>query len=254
MKKLFGVLITLVLAAVCTETSGEIKHYQIQSKTGEGQNALSVYLPEDYNTLDASYPVLYLLHGYGGNDLTFLGKGYGDQAWMADANVSVIVDRFVQEGRIKPLIVACPDITNIGLIDDLRDFISFVDATFRTIANRSSRAIAGHSFGGYRSLRIALANPELFGTVGGFSTSGTSLSVFAELAKAYDQRSFPIRIWLYAGTNDQEGATQPNRDLATALKQSGLPTEYIEDDGDHINKVAKRLGEYIEYCAEYLKW
>ena len=75
-----------------------------------------------------------------------------------------------------------------------------------------------------------------------------------ELVKAHNQKSHTIRFWLYAGTNDQYGVTYPNRDFATALKEKDLPTEYIEDDGDHINKVAQRLGEYIEYLAGFLKW
>ncbi len=59
MKKLFGVLIALVLTAVCTETSGEVKHYQIQNKTGDGQNRRRDIFPlHNRLNLEASLPSL----------------------------------------------------------------------------------------------------------------------------------------------------------------------------------------------------
>ena len=267
LKKLLGIFIVLALTVGCatvtkeaskTSAHSEVGHYQIQSKIpgDTAKRALSVYLPEDYKTSGASYPVLYLIHGPDGNNLTFLGGGYG--GWMSDANVSVIVDRLVQEGRIKPLIVACPDVSSARLFDEYvpRDVVTFVDRTFRTIRNRESRAIAGHSMGGLESLYVTLAHPEVFSIAGGFSSYGLESLMLKldELVKAHNQKSHTIRFWLYAGTNNQFGVTYPNRDFATALKEKDLPTEYIEDDGDDINKVAQRLGEYIEYLAGFLKW
>ena len=60
---------------------------------------------------------------------------------MSDANVSVIVDRLIQEGRIKPLIVVCPDVSSSSEEYLPRDIVSYVDGTFRTIPSRESRAI-----------------------------------------------------------------------------------------------------------------
>ena len=266
MKRITAISIVFSIVAVFLTCStamclGEVKHYQLWSKVlsdlGEpAQKTLSLYLPEDYGTSGVSYPVLYLIHGYSGNNLTFLGGGY--DGWMSDANVSVIVDRLIQERKIKPLIVACPDLSGVAHYEEylLHDIVSLVDATFRTIANRESRAIAGHSIGGYDSLYMTLAYPEVFSIAGGFSSNNMVLlrENLGELVKAHDQKSFPIRFWLYAGRNDEYGVTQPNRDFVRALKENGLPTEYIEDDGDHVNKVGQRLGECIEYFPKFLKW
>jgi enterochelin esterase-like enzyme len=257
---LFGGCATVTRGASNTSADSEVKHCQIQSRIpgDSAKRALSVYLPEDYRTSRASYPVLYLIHGDDGNNLTFLGGGYG--GLMSDANVSVIVDRLIQEGRIKPLIVACPEVGDVIFSEEYlsRDIVSFVDGNFRTIRNRESRAIAGHSSGGDASLYVALAHPEVFSNAGGFSSSSDGLEVLSlrlgELVKAHNQKSPPIRFWLYAGTNDQNGVTGPNRDFVAALKENDFPTEYIEDDGDHISKVAQRLGEYIEFAARFLKW
>jgi hypothetical protein len=154
------VALLLSSAAFC---AGEVRQYQIQSRIllhgrETAQRTLSVYLPEGYDTSGASYPVLYLIHGHGGNNTTFLGGHYEH---MSEANVGVIVDMLIQEQKIKPLIVVCPDVdriwwtsleekeTGVG-IDPyneylLHDVASFVDRKLRTLADRGSRAIAGHS-------------------------------------------------------------------------------------------------------------
>jgi enterochelin esterase-like enzyme len=266
MKKLFGVLIAIALTVGCTSVpkvtsarsgKGEVKLYQIQSKIpgSTDKRALSVYLPEDYDTSRASYPVLYLIHGSGGNNLTLLGSGYGAEGWMSDANVSVIVDRLIGEGRIKPLIVVCPDVSTADQEYVACDLVPFVDRTFRSVPKRGSRAIAGHCTGGFDSLLATLAHPEIFSLAGGFSSAGTELLTFrsGELLKAHNQKSLPLRFWLYAGTNDQFGLAPSNRDFVKVLRENGLPTEYIEDDGDHYGMAAKRLGEFIEYSSGFFE-
>lgn len=189
---------------------------------------------------------------------------------MSEANASVILDRLVQEGKIKPLIVVCPDVDRywftghgqqqpegIAPYDEylLHDIVSFVDSTFRTIQNRESRAIAGHSQGGYDSLYMAISHPEFFTIVGGLSSYSlqTLTPKLVALLEAHDEKSYPIQFWLYAGTRDQYGVAWPNRDFVKALKENGLPTEYIEDEGGHTNKVAQRLGDFIEYISQFLK-
>jgi enterochelin esterase-like enzyme len=267
----FSIVALFLLMAGCSLKKGEVKQYQIQSKIlsdgGEtAQRTLSVYLPEGYNTSEASYPVLYLIHGFGGNNTTLLGGGtYGH---MSEVNVSVIVDRLIQKGKIKPLIVVCPDVNRTwntsptGLIapyDEylLHDVVSFVDATFRTIPKRESRAIAGHSQGGYDALYIAFMHPEVFSIAGGLSSYGLENTLTANLGallKAHDEKPYPIQFWLYSGTKDEYHVTQPNRDFVKALKENGLPTLYTEDDGDHTNKVGKKLDEFIELLPKFLKW
>lgn len=271
-------VVLLFLSPPNSFCGGEVKQYQIQSKTlSEGgelaQRALSVYLPEGYDTSGASYPVLYLIHGFSGwfsgNNMTFFGNGYNGA--MSDANVGLIVDELIQEGKIKPLIVACPNFNRawfknwsftekrlvIAPYDEylLHNIVSFVDATFRTIPKRESRAIAGHSQGGYDAIYIALTHPELFSVAGGFSSFGVEAltATLGALLRTHEENSYPIRFWLYSGTNDENKVTQPNRDLSNALKGNGLPTEYAEDNGTHINNVAQRLGEFIGYLSNHLK-
>lgn len=126
----------------------------------------NLILPEDYETSDKRYPVLYLLHGYS-QDYT---------AWVRHGAA--------RHARGRGLIVVMPDAGNSFYVNwaevpdgdredwedyITRDLIPHVDATYRTIARREGRAITGLSMGGYGALVIGLRNPELFATIGSHS-------------------------------------------------------------------------------------
>lgn len=230
---------------------GEVKQYQVPA--GKLKMDLSVYLPGRYGESGLRYPVLYLLHGDDGNDRTFFGGGYAQYGGaMSDANVSLIVDKLLQERKIKPLIVASPA---LGTEEDvLRFFVPFVDATLRTLPKKESRAIAGHSKGGYMALHISLARPDAFTISGGLCSFGLS-SILAEYKySSRDLKSNPVLYWLYAGTKDTIASASSSKDAVSFLREKGLAASYVEDDGDHVNRVATRLAQFIEYLSKQLKW
>jgi len=258
MKTKFGNIVwasiaMLMLASPNGVCQGEVRHYQLPEGKRTSVKTLSVYLPEDYNKSDARYPVVYLLHGVGGNNMTFLGGGY--VGLMSNANISVIADELRQKKHLDLPIVVCPDLNTTGsyTVYLLRNVIPFVDATFRTIPSRESRAIAGHSAGGYRALSLALEHPELFGIVGGLCPYTTTVTQFEGLVRERNQEPGPILFWLYVGRRDPYGIAQPTRDLVELLKTNNLSTTYIEDDGNHESEVAMRLGELLEYLSQWLK-
>jgi enterochelin esterase-like enzyme len=230
---------------------GEIKQYQVPA--GKLKMNLSVYLPGKYSESGLRYPVLYLLHGDGGNDRTFFGGGYIEFGRaMSDANVALIIDKLLQERKTKPLIVACPALATEE--DVLSFFVPFVDATFRTFSRKESRAIAGHSTGGFKALHLSLAHPQAFGVCGGLSSFGLS-SILAEYQySTQDLKSNPVLYWLYAGTKDQEALASSSKDTVNLLRERGLSATYVEDDGDHINRAAARLAQFVEYLSKRLKW
>jgi enterochelin esterase-like enzyme len=247
-------IIILLFFSVNVFCNGEIRHYLLPESKVASEKTLSVYLPEDYSTSGVAYPVLYLLHGVGGDNLTFLGGGYG--GLMSNANVSVIAEGLSQKKKITPFIVVCPDLSGVGNYDKylIRDVVPFVDATLRTIPSREFRAVGGHSIGGYRSLHLALAHPDVFSIVGGFSSYlGMYRMELDRLLNEYNQKSYPILFWLSAGRQDEAGVTQSNREFAELLQVKTMPTTYVEDDGDHTNEVAERLGEFLEYFSKWVK-
>jgi S-formylglutathione hydrolase len=140
---------------------------------------VTIYLPPGYGSSDKDYPVIYLLHGYIGDNNLWFGKGY------AKVNLEPIMNDLINKGTIEPMILVSPDSYNrfggswyinsvsSGNWEDfiVQDVVQFVDAHFRTIASAGSRGIAGHSMGGYGTMMIAMKHSDIFGAAYGLSSS-----------------------------------------------------------------------------------
>lgn len=133
-----------------------------------------VYLPASYNVPGAEtrkYPVLYLLHGLGGNQ----------QTAAVDGEWNVLQD-LRRDHHVGDFLVVAPDAWDTFYINShdgktlygdffLREFMPYVERTYRIRTVRAARGITGFSMGGYGALRIAFANPELFGSVSAHSAA-----------------------------------------------------------------------------------
>ena len=130
-----------------------------------------IYLPPGYQRGTARYPVIYLLHGFLGNNKSWIEGGW--------ANVPNIMDHLIAQGKIREMIVVMPDgsnklggsfYTNSVTTGNWEDFIAsdlvkFIDAKYRTLPLAIHRGIMGHSMGGYGAIKIAMKHPEIFGAV-----------------------------------------------------------------------------------------
>ncbi len=156
------------------------------------QRRLSVYLPSEYDkNTDKRYPVLYLLHGTGGDELAWLGMG----------RLAQIMDNMIAQGHVQPMIVVMPN----GIADqdaapghspymsgEARhsnvfswlgrtekafplEVMPFIEENFRTINDKAHRAIAGLSMGGLHTIAITANNPTLFDYVGLFSPQSVNI-------------------------------------------------------------------------------
>lgn len=170
---------------------GEITAIWYASKSVATPRRALVYTPPNYRTGTEHYPVLYLLHGWGGDE----------NEWTEPGRTAQIMDNLLAAHKIVPMIVvmpnghhdrrAVPDISppaSTALLGPLPpkgydiassvaeiaksvvdDLVPYVDLNFRTIPKSSSRAVAGLSMGGGQSLFIGLNNPEVFSWVASFS-------------------------------------------------------------------------------------
>ncbi len=149
-----------------------------------------VYLPPSYETSpDKRYPVVYLLHGFLGDHTNFTFAGGAEVAVKALAGIDLGLDvgdiakELMAAGEMQEMIIVMPNAMNAyggswyersDLIGDYRsyiarDLVAYVDSKYRTIPDRASRGIAGHSMGGYGALSLAMEYPDVFGAVAALS-------------------------------------------------------------------------------------
>lgn len=143
------------------------------SKAMQGQRVFDIYLPPSYNrTLDRTYPVLYLLHGDGGrvDDWAAFGlrtKMDQDIAEGAPEMIVVMPDGSAHSGDLTDWANRWDGSEPVE--DQVVDLVSFVDQSYRTMPDRSTRFIGGLSSGGFGALNLALHHPDLFSTAMSFS-------------------------------------------------------------------------------------
>ena len=198
-----------------------------------------VYTPPGYMNGTARYPVLYLVHG----------AGDSADSWTEVGHANLILDNLIASGQAQPMIVVMPFghtpdrpgvnmIANTDFGDDLHQaLIPQIDATFRTLANREHRAMAGLSMGGAHTIRFGLTRPDVFSRVGVFSMGlGMGPNDVADYTAANDamlhRAAAEMQLVYYAmGTQDfLYGTVAPTRAM---FAQYGIAHHYNESDGGH---------------------
>ena len=234
----------------------------IQNNKG-GEDPLrqvSIYLPPGYEEKNQRYPTIYFLHGVGGNDsLMFLYTGLKE-----------LMDKAISSGRIRPMILVMPNsdnrfrgsfYTNSTLTGNWADYIgkdvvAYTDKNFRTIPERNSRGLSGHSMGGNGALKIGMLFPDVFAVV--YSMSPAVLnwshdftirnSGFKRISKSKTQQDIlkgssddgPFdEAGFYAAVLSAMGrAYSPNE--SNKLLQANLPVSFIGDSAIYNVEVIKQ--------------
>lgn len=229
-------------------TSGRVDTVSYYSETvGTDRNAL-VYTPPGYSE-QQQYPVLYLLHGIGGDEFE----------WLRHGSPQIILDNLYAEGKLEPMIVVLPN--GRAMIDDratgnifdslkvqafttfekdlLHDLIPFVEATYSVSGNREHRALAGLSMGGGQSLNFGLGNLDTFAWVGGFSSAPntkTPEELIPDPAKVKNSLNV---LWISCG--DKDDLFHISRRTHEFLEKHEIPHIYhIWEGGYHDFDVWKK--------------
>lgn len=218
---------------------------------------MTVYTPAGYESGDKRYPVLYLLHGMGGDE----------NAWSELGRATQILDNMIASGNAEPMIVVMPNgnawqqgapgETAAGFVtptmlpgagydgkyrfeDIFPEIVEYIDNNYRTVPDKAHRAIAGLSMGGSHSFKISAENPDMFDYVGLFSAAvlrelasdpndpATSEKLRTQFAKN------PKLYWIAIGSDDF--LYDQNVKLRKYLDDNSLPYKYYESPEGHIWK------------------
>lgn len=261
-------------AAEMPVAHGEVSAVTYLSSVYGMDRRMHVYTPPGYEAGSASYPVLYLIHGGGGDDLT----------WTEGGRAQFIFDNLIAKGKVPPTIIVMPNGGGVGqnnpgggegdtsdeavaartesanatrdeFIGELTSvIIPYVEANYRAIPDRESRAIAGFSYGGAETLWAATGHPESFAWIGVFSMgiqggstagamgvagSGSSntpeafIDAHPEFFTDADKTNADTRlIWIGVGTADFIVGSGPQQ-LSSTLTAAGIAHEYHLTTGGH---------------------
>lgn len=259
MKKLFTFLVALLMIGFVASSQnyenlapegfdqersgidrGKIDTITYASKTVGTERRALIYTPPGYSKRK-KYPVLYLLHGIGGDE----------KEWLNGANPQVILDNLYADKKLQPMIVVMPN--GRAMADDratgnifapdkvaafarfekdlLDDLIPYVEKNYPALRDRENRAIAGLSMGGGQSLNFGLGNMDKFAWVGGFSSAPNTKAPEALLPNPEEAKAKLRLLFISCGDEDNlMGVTKRTHDY---LYKHGVPHVYYLEPGGH---------------------
>lgn len=238
---------------------GSVERLWYKSPQYKTERKVTIYKPSGYDTSKKKYPVLYLLHGSGGDE----------EAWISLGRVPQIMDNLIAQGKIEPMLVVMPNgnpgkqaapgetFENYNYLPSMSQFlpkfadgsyeqsfdeiVNFVDGRFRTKAEKGSRAIAGLSMGGFHSLLISANHPDLFDYIGLFSPGTPSSRILDTNIPAYNniegkyaiqaKKGFKL-YWIGIGKADF--LYEPMQKHLKIFDGIKLPYTYVESERGHI--------------------
>ena len=223
---------------------GKIDTITYNSKTVGVKRRALIYTPPGYSK-NKKYPVLYLLHGIGGDE----------KEWFNQGQPQVILDNLYAEKKVEPMIVVLPngramkDDRAIGDVygkaaafatfeqDLLKDLIPYVEKTYPVIKDSEHRAIAGLSMGGGQSLNFGIGNLDKFAWVGGFSSAPNTKLPQELMPKPQEAKAKLKLLWISCG--DKDGLMSFSKRTHDYMKVNGVPHIFYVDHGYHDFKVWK---------------
>jgi enterochelin esterase family protein len=223
---------------------GAVATVNYHSKLGKTERRMTVYTPPNYNSKRA-YPVLYLMHGAGGNDTD----------WTVNMRANYILDNLIEQGKVKPMIVVMPD-TNVGtnpsttITQDqfintelMGTIIPYIEQNYRTLAGPQNRALAGLSAGSFLARNGLFKDPDEFSYYGLFSNGGMSTTQINDLAQNHPglirgvvqaQKAGVIKeIWISQGGEEPQaipGLANELQPTLTFYDQNAIKYKFVPGD------------------------
>ncbi len=236
---------------------GTVAYRWYDSPGNDKKRRLSVYTPPGYENSTDEYPVLYLLHGIGGDE----------EAWLGSGRAAQIMDNLIVQGKAEPMIVvmtngnvsqeAAPGNGSAGFVqptfrlphtmdgkfeETFIDVMRFIEDNYRTTETKAGRAIAGLSMGGFHTANISLYYPNTFDYVGLFSSALGVQMQNNNPSPVYQNKEEKLKrqmdngyalYWMGMGVDDMEMIYQGNADFREKMDAIGMEYTYHETEGGH---------------------
>jgi enterochelin esterase family protein len=215
---------------------GVVHSHSYFSKSLNRLRELVVYTPPSYvRSADERFPTLYLQHGSGDNQAT----------WVVHGKAHWILDNLIAQGKARPMVVVMMDghagdrsatgpQANTGAFerDLLQDVMPFVEANYRVKPDAANRCIAGLSMGGGQSLTVGLNHLDRFGWVAGFSSSAPSQDAIAGLLNDPKAANGKLKLlWIACGKDDF--LLKRNEEFIALLKEKDIKHQWRLTEGNH---------------------
>jgi enterochelin esterase-like enzyme len=217
---------------------GQLEMVEYDSKTVGMKRKMQVYTPPGYSK-DKKYPVLYLLHGIGGDETE----------WQRFAAPNIVLDNLLADGRLTPMLVVMPNGRaqkndraegNIYSAapafaafeqDLLQDVIPAIESRYSVQADREHRALAGLSMGGGQALNFGLGHLDTFAWVGAFSPAPNTKPAAQLVPDPADAQQKLRLLWLSCGKKD--GLIRISQEVHAYLKDKNVPHIWHVDGNAH---------------------
>ena len=228
------------------EQRGTVSHPWYDSKILGINRRLTVYTPYGYEANPkAKYPVLYLLHGAGGDE----------EAWLSMGRMAQILDNLIEKGLAKPMIVVMPngnpnqqaaqtfglpttekdwrnpENRNLYVKSLVEEIVPFIEKNYRTVAKKSHRAIAGLSMGGGHTIAASGMYPDMFDYICPLSMGAHKSDELSAQLQGIKKAGYKL-YWLACGNTDF--LFDQANELDEALTENGLEHTYFVSEGGHV--------------------
>jgi enterochelin esterase-like enzyme len=266
----------LVLAVSLPARAGIVVAREFRSSALDRNWSYAVYLPDGYENSNLRYPVLYLLHGNGGNLYS----------WVNDGHIQQTADALIARGDIPPCVIVMPDAGTSWFVDRkenmetavIADLIPDVEKNWKVLSSRPGRLVAGLSMGGYGAMRFSLKYPELFAAAALLSpaiynpeppenSSARRVGVFgapdydAAVWKAYNYpvlwdaylaKKLPVPMYINSGDDDDFFIEAEATQFYSLLRRNKQPAELRIVNGAHVWQVwESTIGDAMKYIFRY---
>jgi len=275
-----GYLIIFGFLLSASSLASELKSASLESELLGREFKYTIYLPDGYESDDATYPVVYLLHGNRGTE----------NSWFRGADLQVQLDGLIAADEIQPMLVVTPadprywwaDGYEPVLTSFVEELIPHIDTQYRTEADRTGRAIGGYSAGGFGTANIVLQYPELFAAAAPLSpavyvpvppadSSATSQDTFVSsgefdaglwernnwvsFIEGYKASGIIVPFYINTGDHDRFDIAYHAAVFYQALREHQPEfTELRIFDGDHdFAAWGGSIGDALKYMNQFLK-